>query len=343
MESNITKEVIFSYLAGSCTALQKSLIDDWVKDEVNRELFFSWLYEWEKKNAQYQVDVEAGLDRHRAWVMSLGESEAVADFKPPVVGRLFPPRIVAAACGLLMTLLAGWLSQDVIRYKTYETDFGEIRKITLSDGSKVVVNANSTLRVPRFGFGNSKREVLLTGEASFDVVHTQNHTRFVVKTNKNMNVEVLGTEFDVYARSSGARVVLNTGKIQLHYSDGHNDQKLTLKPGDLVSMDRKGKMTMSHTAQPQNYSAWKYHRFVFEDESFRQICNRLEETFGTEIIIRDRALADKEISGSFTALDAEELLDLLSLAGDFSYISKDSRIIVSGDTPSVNDLETQKE
>lgn len=337
MESNITKEFIFNYFAGASTALQKSLIDEWVKDPANRELFFDWLYEWEKKNAQYNVDVKAGLERHRTWVMSLGEQEAAVVFEPRPVKRLSSRRTVAAACGLLIALLAGWFARDVIVYKTYETAFGEIKKITLSDGSKVVLNANSTFRVPRFGFGKSTREVLLTGEASFDVVHTKNHTRFVVQTDKNMNIEVLGTEFDVYTRSSGTRVVLNTGQIQLHYSDGQQKQQLTLKPGDLVSMDPKGKMVRTHTTQPQNYSAWKYHRFVFEDQPFREICNRLEETFGTKIIIKDEILAGKVISGSFTALDAEELLDLLSMAGNFNYLNKDDQIIITSDTLSAKE------
>lgn len=335
MESNITKEFIFNYFAGTCTALQKSLIEDWVKQEANRELFFSWLYEWEKKNAQYNADVNEGLQRHRNWVASLAEPETTTVSDPRPIRKLLSPRLVAAACGLLIALLTGWLAKDLILYKTHETAFGEIKKMTLSDGSKVVLNANSALRVPRFGFGKNTRRVLLDGEASFEVVHTTNHTRFVVQTDKNMNVEVLGTEFDVYTRSSGSRVVLNSGQVELHYEEGKKNKKLTLKPGDLVSMDPKGKVRRMHTAQPQNFSAWKYHRFVFEDQPFREICNRLEETFGTKIVINDQTLSNQIISGSFTALEAEELLDLLSMAGQFSYLNKNGQIIISTGTPSV--------
>jgi transmembrane sensor len=334
MEPNITKEVIFSYFAGACTTLQKTLIEEWAKEPVNRELFFDWLYEWEKTHVQYQVDLEAGLERHRAWVESLSETEVAPLFEPRPVKHLFPWRMFAAVCVLLASLLAGWLARDLIIYSTYETAFGEIKKITLSDGSKVVLNANSVFRVPRFGFGKTTREVFLAGEASFDVIHTTDNTRFVVQTQSNMDVEVLGTEFNVYARSSGSRVVLNTGQIQLHYSEGNKKQRLTMKPGDLATMDMKGKVVMAHTAQPQNFSAWKYHRFVFEDQPFREICDRLEETFGNKIIITGQTLANQAISGSFTALDAEELLDMLSLAGNFKYQNKDGQIIISEDEAS---------
>ena len=334
MEPNITKEVIFSYFAGTCTTLQKSLIEEWAKEPTNRELFFDWLYEWEKTHVQYQVDLEAGMERHRTWVESLNQTEAVPPVELSTPKHLFPWRMLAAVCTLLACLLAGWMVKDLFLYRTYETAFGEIKKITLSDGSKVVLNANSVFKIPRFGFGKTTREVFLTGEASFDVIHTSDHTRFVVQTPGHMDVEVLGTEFNVYARSSGSRVVLNTGQIQLHFSEGNKKQKLTMKPGDLATMDTKGKVMMAHTTQPQNFSAWKYHRFVFENQSFREICNRLEETFGNTIVITDPTLEKQVISGSFTALDAEELLDMLALAGNFKYQNKDDRIIVSKEQPS---------
>ncbi len=338
MESNITKKVIFSYFAGTCTALQKNLIEKWTKEEANRELFFEWLYEWEKTNVQYKVELEKGLDRFRSWVECQAETEGVQLNKmndQPTFSQIPATTtwslrwLLVAASFLLFSILTGWLVKDRIIYKTYETAFGEIQKIVLPDGSKVVLNANSVFRVPRFGFGKNTREVFLKGEASFDIVHTLDNKNFLVLTEKGMRVEVLGTEFNVYSRLSGSSVVLNSGKIELHYPQGIKQEKVIMNPGDLATLDAKGKLQIAHTAQPQNFSAWKYHRFVFEDTPFREICNRLEETYGNKIVIENAELAKQFISGSFTALDAEELLELLGEAGNFHFSYKENQINVT--------------
>lgn len=329
MESTITKEIVFSYFAGTSSALQKKLVETWVKETDNRELFFLYLYEWERKNVQYDIDVNAGLERHRAWVQSLkaGNEVTVSEVKAIRFPRL--RKWMVAASVTLATLSGGWLLKDTIMYRAYKTSFGEIQKVTLPDGSKVVLNANSVLTVPRFGFQEDLREVYLNGEASFDVVHVKNHGRFLVRTMNELNIEVLGTEFNVYSRKSGSKVVLQRGKVRLNYKQGEQSKAVTMKPGDLATMDNKGALQVRYTEQPHQYSAWKFHRFIFDDITFREIANRLEEVFGTKVIIQDKDLANLLISGSFTALDAEELLDILSEAQEFSYTKKGEEIIIT--------------
>jgi len=330
MESAVTKDVLFAYFAGSCTAFQKRLVADWVKSEENRELFFLWLYEWERKNVQYVVDVEAGIERHRNWVNSLEEpprEEAAAMGLSTAPRRFF--RFFAVASVILAAVFSGWLARDLVLFRSYHTGYGEIRKLNLPDGSRVVLNANSELRVPRFSFGRKDREVFLGGEASFQVVHTPDYKRFRVKTLGSMAIEVLGTSFNVYSRSSGTKVVLQEGKVRLRYKDGDKDEALEMKPGDLATMDPQGNVSISRTDQPHQYSSWKFHRFVFENLTFREITERLEEVFGTKVLIESRELADELITGSFMALDAEELLDLLSEAQDFTYKKAGDRIVIS--------------
>lgn len=327
MKPAITKEILFSYFAGTSTALQKKLIETWVKEEDNRELFFRWLFEWEQKNVQYHVNVDEGIERHRKWVLSLkGHSDPVPETQKERTPWL--RRWWIAASVVLLCVALGWVTKEKILFREFSTHYGEIKKMTLSDGSKVVLNANSTLKVPRIIFKNSGREVYLAGEASFDVVHTKDNRRFLVHASDGVEVEVLGTTFNVYTRSSGTKVMLEEGKVRLNYKEGSHLEPVIMKPGELATINPDGSFWITQTEQPHQYTAWKYHRFIFDDLPFSEVGQMLEEIFGTRLVIENEELAAEPVTGSFTALDAEELLDALKEAKGFSYTRKGNELVI---------------
>lgn len=332
MKESINKELIFNYFSGRATAFEKEVIDQWSQDAPAKEQLFIWLLEWENQNLQYQADVEKGISRHMSYINEFTEQISSSDNKT-VLNQVMQPSgkrmiwMVAAAIAL-MVLSGGWFFEDYIRYEIYTTNFGQTQRLELNDGSRIILNANSTLRVPRFNFGKTKRDVYMTGEANFTITHTSDHKKFIVHTGEKLDIEVLGTEFDVYARPRGSRVVLNKGKVRLHYQDGKAMKQILMKPGDLVTMDAHGHPRIEKTNSPQNYSAWKVHRFIFENESLRQICTLFEDNFGLKIRIPDSTLAAQTISGSFTALSAEELLEILTDDSGLSYEkSEDGKVI----------------
>ena len=110
---------------------------------------------------------------------------------------------MAAAVALLLLTTGLWTFRNVLIYKTYHTASGETKTFVLVDGSQVTLNTLSSLRVPRWGFGSSSREVFLDGEAAFSVRHTPDGRKFIVKTQKDFEVVVLGTEFSVFFPSPG--------------------------------------------------------------------------------------------------------------------------------------------
>lgn len=328
MKNAINKELIFNYFSGNATALEKDLIEQWSADASAREQLFIWLLEWENQNIQYSADVDRAITRHFSRLDELPAETESTTMRPMLAFAVKGKSWLVAAAVTLMLLSGGWLVREHVRYEIYTTSFGQIQRLVLPDGSKVVLNANSTLRVPRFGFGKTTREVYMTGEADFSITHTTTHQKFIVHTEKNFDVEVLGTEFNVYARPRRSRVVLNKGKVKLHYLKGSETDQIVMRPGDLVTFDAPGHASVKQTANPANYSAWKAHRFVFENESLREICNLFEDNFGMEIRIPDSTLAAQTISGSFTALNAEELFEILADDSGLSYSrSEDGKVI----------------
>ncbi|MBB5286392.1 ferric-dicitrate binding protein FerR (iron transport regulator) [Rhabdobacter roseus] len=313
MEPSVTKHMLFNHFSGQSTPMQKRLIEEWLRNETNQEHFYQWLVEWEQQYPQYLPELDEPVEKYVEYMQrgQSGTSTPATEPEVPELRRSWLPWLVAASIVVFVGIF-GWHNQAKLLYQTYETAYGETRSFQLTDGSRVTLNANSSLRVPRFGFGKSTREVVLDGEAEFSVTHTADNQKFIVKTNKQFDVVVLGTEFTVFARPRGAKVVLNKGKVQLRYQEGPTSKEVMMKPGDLVTIDERHQLKQEVTEQPQKHSAWKEHRFEFDDTSLQEFTQVLYENYGLRVRIEDETLARRTLVGSFRADNAQELLTIVS-------------------------------
>jgi len=303
--------MLFRYLANRATPLEKQAVEEWLKKGDDTETFHQWLLEWEIQSPQYLPDSEAAYLALLERIDSQETDDSNLENTAPVSRRFFFLNWrIAASVGILFCL-GTWLLRKPLLYKTYETEYGQTSSFVLSDGSRVTLNANSVLSVPRFGFNTGARKVTLQGEAEFSVRHTPTHQRFVVKTSEHCQVEVLGTEFTVFARSRGTRVALNEGKIRFDYKQGTHQKNLLMKPGELVTLSPEGDMQLTQVEKPELQAAWKEQRFVFNDTSVREICALLAENFGLVIRPGNDEVADRTISGNFKAQTADDILDVL--------------------------------
>jgi transmembrane sensor len=326
MEIIVNKDLLQKYFEGNATIFEKKLIDKWAKEPKNQEMFFFILSKNEIKNPQFLPDVDLALQRHNLRMDSQPEIIIESSLKKIFRFKILPWAVAAAVVFLVGIGL--WINRYELIYQSHQTEFGEVKTIQLSDGSTVVLNANSTLKIPRFGFGEHSREVFLKGEAQFSIKHKPDNQPFIVKTSQSFDILVLGTVFNVYTRERGAKVVLNSGKIQLNYHDGANPKQVIMKPGDLVAFDKSNKITKIIPIETKQYSAWKEHRFVFNETKLEEITLLFEENFGQKIILEDPELLFWTVSGSFTALNANELLETLTEASNLSYRKEGDVIII---------------
>ncbi|QHV96893.1 FecR family protein [Spirosoma endbachense] len=330
MNQAIRKETLFEHFAGRSTALQRTMIADWLQQPANQMQYVAWLDEWEHQNLQYLADEDVALRRLSNKIEVWEQQQhplSTEEQQVPVRPLPISPRWLVAASVMLCLLAGLYAGRQQLLYQTLETDFGETNQLTLPDGSKVTLNAHSTLRIPRFGFGNKTRAVYLTGEAAFSIKHTPSHQRFVVHTNRGVDVEVLGTEFNVYDRPGGTRVVLSKGAIQLTYSSPAKPvRQLRLKPGDAVSVNTLGQLTQSFTTQPEVSMAWRDHRFVFKSTSVREIADLLRDTYGLRVILKDPELANRTVTGSFQVKNADEFLQVVAELLEINYKQKDDTV-----------------
>ena len=319
MKPSLTKHIVFDFFDGKATAIQRKYVEAWLAEEANQETYYQYLDEWESQRPQFALDAEKALESFQSVLQDTNQMpfQPKSQKSNQSIWHSGWWRLGMAASVLMLSVAGGWLFRTQLQYKSYQTAYGQTATYTLSDGTRVTLNANSRLRVPRFGFDKAVREVFLVGEGEFNVTHTATNQRFVVQTSGNFQVEVLGTEFVVYARNRGKRVFLNRGKVKLNLPQG---QQLYLKPGNVVTVANSGRYQLTKAAPARPYVAWKEHWFYFDNTSLAEIAVQIQERFGVKVVIVEPALAQRRIAGNFKAEKADDLLQILSELLDLSVV-----------------------
>lgn len=194
----------------------------------------------------------------------------------------------------------------------YETAYGQTRNIVLPDQSVVTLNANSRLSFVDNWGSAATREVTISGEAYFSVTHMKNNQPFLVRTDDGVAVEVLGTTFNVYHRTSETKVLLNSGKISLSLPTADAGEKIIMKPGELVEF--KSQKVLRKNVDPKKYVAWTEHKLILDHTSLRDMVRMLRENYGLNVEITPPSLLDQTVSGSMPAAGQKELVDQIAKA-----------------------------
>ncbi|WPP51914.1 FecR family protein [Catalinimonas niigatensis] len=246
-------------------------------------------------------------------------------------------RMAAAWAGLLLISMVCLMYLNQNETTTIRTVYGEIKNVTLPDGSEVTLNANSTLRYTADWEEqmsdyriNASRQVWLDGEAFFSVVHTQDDRKFEVHTSQ-LNVEVLGTEFNVNNRRGDTEVVLHTGKVKLDINQDETVSEIVMKPGELVIFSGIHRSLTKKLVNPQHYSTWRNQELILDNTSLIDIARALEDYYGFEIIIQDDSLKQTKLTATATLSlkDTDVILTAISEIYDINVQQEDNRIIFS--------------
>nr|WKN39273.1 FecR domain-containing protein [Tunicatimonas sp. TK19036] len=225
--------------------------------------------------------------------------------------------IAASITGLLLLAATYFIIRPAASFIEYTTAYGETKTVTLPDQSVVTLNANSTLRIEEGNWENpTGRSVWLSGEAFFKVNKRKTREgapiKFVVHSS-NVQVEVLGTQFNVNSRRSKTQVVLRVGKVKLNIHRDTAQEEVLMKPGQMVAVDEQKPIIEKKTVDPSQYTAWTENKLVFENTSIAAIKQLIEDNYGFQVQVNNATLLQKAFSGTAPADDLDILLDKLAL------------------------------
>lgn len=192
-------------------------------------------------------------------------------------------------------------------------------KITLSDGTKVWLNADSKLQYP-VQFNSLHRTVELSGEAYFEV--TQDAARpFYVKIN-NETIRVLGTRFNVNSYSNFLKTTLLEGSVLI--TSGNISEKL--HPGQEALLF-ENKINV-YNADLEKVMAWKNGEFLFRNETIVEIMEEISRWYNVNITYENKDL-QKRFTGNISRdLKLPEVLDMLSFLSDYNFQITNQSVIV---------------
>lgn len=205
---------------------------------------------------------------------------------------------------------------------TITTPRGGQYEVVLSDGTKVWLNAASSLRFP-VAFAGSCRNVTLTGEAYFEVAKNK-HKPFHVKAN-GTNVQVLGTHFNVSAYPDDAAVTttLLEGSVRLN----KNGSVAMLKPGELGTSVNNQTVFKVSKADIEKAMAWKNGYFLFDNTDIRTIMKQAARWYDVDVVYQ--GAVTQSFGGKISKYkNIDELLKNLELTGTIHFKVEGRRVTV---------------
>jgi len=247
-----------------------------------------------------------------------------------VVGIAAALALVAAAVAGSLTASGRWPARaadgtvEDAPLQTVATARGQRATITLSDGTRIILGAKSSVRYARDFGARARRDVYLDGQAYFEVAHDTLHP-FAVHTSGGV-AEDLGTEFVVtaYSDAPGMQVVVASGKVLLRQADSsgagsasgqrRSVEPLELGPGELGTIDGAGTLSRARVADAAPYFDWTRGELVFRGVPLGEALPAVSRWYDVEMVLGDSSLASRRLVASFGPHSARDVGRLIALA-----------------------------
>ena len=218
------------------------------------------------------------------------------------------------------------LNKFIDQQLAIQVESGEKAAITLPDGTKVYLNAATSLSYPS-DFGLYQREIYLTGEAYLEVAKYAEKP-FHVHTD-DVEIEVLGTKFNVnsYPDQDEVETTLIEGAVKLT-TKNNSQHPIIMKPSQKVIYSKKNHQLSSRQTTGHFETAWTQGELVFRSAKFSDIIEKLKKRYGVEIQITGDKYNTDLFTGSFKEEYIHGVLRLLQMHYQFTYTEKNGKILI---------------
>jgi transmembrane sensor len=204
------------------------------------------------------------------------------------------------------------------------TGEGETKQILLSDSSVVVLNSGSEL-YSSTDYVSGQREVFLTGNGFFKVKKLASQRKFVVHA-KTLRVTVLGTQFNVNARTDQVSVDLTSGKVQVNKIN--SDKPAYLLPGDRLKLDADKTSFIREQIDTSMYSAWIKGEWNFRNLTLKEIALLIKEYYNVDVVFKDTNKMNRQMTAVMPVTTLQGLLKVISATLEVEISQNSNRQII---------------
>lgn len=311
----MNKNTLYKFFEGNASQKEEEAVRQWLDEStVNQQTFL-------KERKLFDA------------MLLLGDETKIKEGKKRFTVSLasFRVELLKVAAVVAVTLLGSYfyyqasLEKEMMAMQTISVPAGQRINLTLSDGTNVWLNARTSLSYP-MKFSKKNRQVVLDGEAYFEVAKDKSKP-FIVQTDK-YNVEVLGTTFDVeaYAETGEFETTLMSGSVKVA-SAANPEEAMTLKPDNKVYL-KDGQLLVT-TVDDYNPYRWKEGLICFKNESFVSIMKDFEKYYGLTIRVNNKNVQKYVYTGKFRQTDGiDYALRVLQKDIKFTYQRDDENQII---------------
>jgi ferric-dicitrate binding protein FerR (iron transport regulator) len=349
----VDRLLIERFFRGECTPAESRRVREWLADPRNEAAARAWMADIWQDLDSYKLKDAAAPDFGKM-LQNIQDRTQPAHYPEeagPAAGPESYPRrrstsglplVWRIAAGLLLLLVAGgllyWLPRRAEEAKTAASTPasaleapGKVKKLTLSDGTIVWLNARSRLVYPASFEGKGTREVKLEGEAYFDVAENKQQP-FIVATS-GIRIKVLGTAFNVrsYGTDSTIETTLVRGRVVLEKTTGRDSRQVTMRPNQKAVFTRQTGLIALDEVNPDLYTAWQSGTLSFEDEPMENALEALERWYGVRIHAADQnAYKTCRLTARIDRESLQETLELLKATTHIEYSLSGEDVYLTG-------------
>jgi len=276
---------------------------EWIEDDGHQRAYENCELAWELAAELRHTPTLAAL---LAAADSLTAAPRTASAARPT--WRVPLRHIALAASVVAVGAVAWLFLNRPATLEYRTAVGEQHTVFLADGSSVLLNTDSLMRVE---FSGHRRHIaLLRGEALFNVSHDRSRP-FEVRALQGVTTAV-GTQFDVEITRGGAAVSVLEGTVTVGGDAiGTSAPAVAVAAGSGVGYSQEGGVSALRPAEVDRIQGWRTQRMVFNDIPLDTALAEYNRYTRTPIVLRDPTLGSRHINGVFHIGDEAAFLSAL--------------------------------
>lgn len=348
---NFDNNIIVRFLLNEASKEDILNLEEWISADREHHNYFEQI-----RDTWNSVELEKELDKQHIQsdfknVLNRIDDQAASqnNFKPRGINFNLNSFFKVAAV-FVFGFIASWLvfkqSNSLITnntdYNVIETPKGSSTNITLPDGTKIWLNAESKLKYPQ-EFSKNTRDVFLEGEAFFEVAKDKSR-QFLVRTS-DLTVKVFGTRFNVksYPADQTVETTLVEGSIsiQKNLTEGIGAGKeIKMEPNQRIVLykatekvtssesqvkkinnlpERKAKLVLSKRIQTKRFISWKDGQLIFKSEPMEKLAVTLERRYNVKIHFEDEEIKQARFTGTIEDETIEQVMAAMKIAASIDY------------------------
>lgn len=313
MEERSIRQRLKQYLLGNAGEKEINLVDNWYQSFDNEPVVLS--------------EVETAATKQEIW-----DNIAPAVKIERKIGRLSPAMKVAAMIIIIAGAAGAFLLQhknkdshpDVLAYTTISTGIGEKKKITIQDGSRLILDAGTTIRIQN-DFSKDRKIELIDGEAFFDVSRDDQRP-FIIQTG-GLITTVLGTSFNIsaYKELNNVSIGVVSGKVSVV----NKSATLSILEKDQELVYNKNNKTFKTIPLDESSTAWQEGRLVLNDLSFDEMAAIIKKNFGIDMVTNEGAIKRTRYTTELlSAMSPAEAVEVLAAIHNLSIQQKGKKFFL---------------